>query len=220
LYFNGSSRLTFPSCDLFSGDFTIDWWEYPTTVSNGSRFCSSYTTNTKTCGGLLLGYQGTRVYASSAAEGSWDLINNAQLLSTTIDTWTHWAFVKSGTTLTSYRNGIKFGSTTINGTIGWNPNINFCIGDYRAGDHSYFIGYIDEFRISNIAKWNGDFNPSLTRCGEYEFMLTYPKISKSLPSGYTQLEYIEATGTQWINTGVTGAARWEFDIEFTNTTKR
>lgn len=39
-------------------------------------------------------------------------------------------------------------------------------------------------------------------------------------NGYTVLDYIEATGTQWINTGVTGHARWEFDIQFTNTTKR
>lgn len=55
---------------------------------------------------------------------------------------------------------------------------------------------------------------------EYEFMLTYPSMKKTLPAGYTKLEYIEATGTQWINTGVTGHARWEFDIQFTNTTKR
>ena len=56
--------------------------------------------------------------------------------------------------------------------------------------------------------------------GEYEFMLTYPSMNKSLPSGYTRLNYIEATGTQWINTNVTGAARWEFDIEFTDITTR
>lgn len=56
--------------------------------------------------------------------------------------------------------------------------------------------------------------------GKYEFMLTYPSIQKTLPSEYTKLDYIEATGTQWINTGVTGHARWEFDIQFTNTTKR
>ena len=29
-----------------------------------------------------------------------------------------------------------------------------------------------------------------------------------LPAGYTQLEYIESTGTQYIDTGVTGPARW------------
>lgn len=55
---------------------------------------------------------------------------------------------------------------------------------------------------------------------EYEFMLTYPSMKKTVPAGYTELEYIEATGTQFINTGVTGHARWEFDIQFTNTTKR
>jgi hypothetical protein len=55
---------------------------------------------------------------------------------------------------------------------------------------------------------------------EYEFMLTYPSIKRSLPSGYTKLNYIEATGTQYVNTGVIGHARWEFDIQFTNTTTR
>lgn len=56
--------------------------------------------------------------------------------------------------------------------------------------------------------------------GNYEFMLTYPSMKKTVPAGYTQLEYIEATGTQYIKTGVTGAAKWEFDIQFTNTTTR
>lgn len=60
--------------------------------------------------------------------------------------------------------------------------------------------------------------------GEYEFMLTYPSMKKTVPAGYTQLEYIQATGTQFIRTGVYGYAdgsyirghRWEFDIEFEN----
>lgn len=219
LYFNGSSRLTVPSWDLGAGDFTIDWWEYPTSASNGSRFSSSYTTSTGTCGGLLIGYQGTKVYASNAAEGSWNLIAGVTMLSVTANTWTHWAFVKSGSTLTSYRNGETFATTMLSGNIGWSSNINFSIGDYRAGDHNYFTGYIDGFRISNIARWKSAFTPPSTS-SEYEFMLTYPSMKKTLPAGYTQLEYIEATGTQWINTGVTGHARWEFDIQFTNTTKR
>lgn len=48
----------------------------------------------------------------------------------------------------------------------------------------------------------------------YEFMLTYPSMRKTVPSGYTALEYIKATGTQQINTKVTGNARWEFDMQF------
>lgn len=213
LYFNGSSRLLVPSWNFSDGDFTIDWWEYPTSTSNGARFCSSYTTTAGTCGGLLLGYQGTKVYASTSAEGSWDLIAGIAMLSTTPNVWTHWAFVRKGNVLTSYRNGISFSSVTLNGNFGWSPNINFCIGDYRAGDHSYFIGYIDEFRISDIARWSGNFTPP-TEIRDYEFMLTYPSMKKTLPAGYTKLEYIETTGSQWINTGVKGNARWEFDIEF------
>ena len=159
LYFNGSSRLLVPSFDFFGGDWTIDWWEYPTSSSSKSRFCSSYTTNTGTCGGILLGYQGTKVYASSAAEGSWNIIAGTDMLSTTVNTWTHWAFVKSGTTLTSYRNGVKFASATMNNKVGFSSAISFAIGDYRAGDHNYFIGYMDRFRISNIARWASNFTP-------------------------------------------------------------
>ena len=55
---------------------------------------------------------------------------------------------------------------------------------------------------------------------QYEYMLTYPSLKATVPAGYTQLEYIEATGTQYINTGVKGNARWEFDIEFTDTSTR
>lgn len=51
---------------------------------------------------------------------------------------------------------------------------------------------------------------------EYEFMLTYPRLKRCLPAGFVQLEYIEATGSQYIDTGVSGGARWEFDIQFSN----
>ena len=36
-----------------------------------------------------------------------------------------------------------------------------------------------------------------------------------LPNGYQQVEYIESHGGEMINTGVSGNARWEFDIQFT-----
>lgn len=44
--------------------------------------------------------------------------------------------------------------------------------------------------------------------------------NKSLPSGYLPVSYIEAAGTQYINTGVTTRARWELDIQFTEFTTR
>lgn len=48
----------------------------------------------------------------------------------------------------------------------------------------------------------------------YEFMLTYPELRTTLPGEYTQLQYVESNGQQYINTGITRDARWEFDIQF------
>jgi hypothetical protein len=42
----------------------------------------------------------------------------------------------------------------------------------------------------------------------YEFLLNYPTINKTLPEGYTQLEYIESNGEQAISTGITEEALW------------
>jgi uncharacterized repeat protein (TIGR02543 family) len=79
------------------------------------------------------------------------------MFSTTANTWTHWAVVKNGTSLKTYRNGTLYGSTTCNGNIGISNNYYMAIGDYRAGDHSYFKGYMDFFRISNYARYTGNF---------------------------------------------------------------
>lgn len=158
LYFNGSARVTFPAIDFGSGNFTIDWWEYVTSSSSKSRFSSAYTTG-NVCGGILFGYNSTLVYASSALNSVWDLIGGTTGLSNTLNTWVHWAFVREGTTLTSYRNGVKFASMTLSGAIAYNAAYPASVGDYRAGDPAPFIGYIDEFRISNVARWCANFTP-------------------------------------------------------------
>lgn len=62
------------------------------------------------------------------------------------------------------------------------------------------MGLVDEFKKNSL--------------NNYEFMLTYPSINITLPSGYTQLEYVESDGRQWLNTNVSELARWEFDIQF------
>lgn len=43
---------------------------------------------------------------------------------------------------------------------------------------------------------------------------TQTMLSKSLPAGYTQLEYIESTGTQYIDTGYVPNSNSQFDITF------
>lgn len=80
---------------------------------------------------------------------------------------------------------------------------------------------VAQSKLSNRTSYMGDIDKYKVG-SEYEFMLTYPTMKKTLPAGYTKLEYIEATGTQFIRTGVypytegsyVRGHRWELDIEF------
>ena len=47
----------------------------------------------------------------------------------------------------------------MNGVLSADVNVPMAVGDYREGDHSYFTGYIDEFRITQRAVWTADFTP-------------------------------------------------------------
>lgn len=162
--FNGNSKLLIPEGINFgSGDFTIDWWEYCTSSSNGARFTSIYTESdspdSNYYGGLFLGYRGTDVYASDTLGQNWNVLSGAKMLSVSLSEWVHWAFVRFGTSFTSYRNGATYASVPINGSIYYDADHSMVVGGHRERDPQPFYGYIDEFRISNVARWTGNFTP-------------------------------------------------------------
>ena len=64
---------------------------------------------------------------------------------------------------------------------------------------------------SDITTWNGK-QDVLTAGTDLEIV----RGSSGLPSGYAQLEYIESTGTQYIDTGVVGNLNTEYEITVKN----
>jgi len=79
------------------------------------------------------------------------------------NTWTHLAIVQSGTTLTIYINGTSVGS----GTVSIHPSdmgstTENWLGQSQFGGDPHFNGEIDEFRISNTARYTGNFTPQTT----------------------------------------------------------
>lgn len=54
----------------------------------------------------------------------------------------------------------------------------------------------------------------------YPYYSPAPKPEPMLPEGYTQVEYLQSSGTQAINTGITGIFTAEFDICFASTSTR
>ena len=164
-YFDGSAYLTAPGYDFGAEDFTIDWWEYATNASAGTRFTSTFCTTYSTqAGGILLyaNEDGLKIYASSSTNNNWDLINYKPSGVNTLNEWVHRAVVRNGNTLMLFVNGTLEYSYTLSGSIGYNSNLPMGIGGWAVdapGSSYFFMGYIDEFRVSDIARWTESFTP-------------------------------------------------------------
>lgn len=160
LYFNGSAYLTTTAIEFNDSDFTIDWWEYVTNANSQVRFNSAYDASVGAFGGLMLGHSKTTLYASNANTSTWwDIVDGADMFVNTVNAWVHWAVVRKGSTLVTYKNGVKYANASFVGSLGYTTNYQCALGSYCSADRAYFIGYIDEFRISNIARWSGNFTP-------------------------------------------------------------
>jgi hypothetical protein len=170
-YFDGSAYLTIPGYDFGTDDFTLDWWEYPTNANAGTRFTNVYCTAYATqAGGLLTHLHTTsslQVYLSNKTGGAntsdWNVLAGNAVGNNIVNTWTHRAVVRSGSSLMFFKNGLLEHTYNI-GTnrIGYSADRPWGIGnwasDLMATGYPY-IGYMDEFRVSDIARWTESFTP-------------------------------------------------------------
>jgi hypothetical protein len=141
-----------PSLQLGSGDFTIEYWIYYTSFSAYMTLLDTggYTTSssilfqpTITSGELVIYCGGVSITESS---------------SPSLNTWYHYALVRSGSTATLYRNGTSVGSATSTSTItSANP---FYVGGSLGGGGYYLSGYMDDVRITKgYARYTTTFTP-------------------------------------------------------------
>jgi hypothetical protein len=200
LGFNGSTQyVSIPSDNSINlnTNFTIEGWVYPT--GDGSHV---------TEGGIIINKEssyeiarfndGTIRYALSAfGNGSdWDWINTG--LVTPLNTWSHFAMVKTGTSVSFYLNGIS------GLPIGSNPaSLTGNTQQLRIGGRTsapqYFNGIIDEVRIWNTARTQAEIKAN-----------AYNKILTNNASGLAAYYRMnEGSGTTTINsstnsTGING----------------
>ena len=80
--------------------------------------------------------------------------------------------------------------------------------------------YADKASVKNLVSTAGGTITLYAQWTEDTFDIDYDASGLGLPEGYKILTYIESTGTQYIKSGVKGNARWEFDIQFMDTTTR
>lgn len=174
--FGGSSLLLDGSGDYLTvreasnfnfgtSDFTLEYWFRPNAstfsqirvpfasrggggIGNGDWWCE-LGTNAKIYWGFK-NQAGTQYYANLAqAESAFSS-----------GVWYHIALVRSGNSVTYYRDGVATGgATTVTGSFGGNDFVY--VGALGPGGYS-LDGHIDEVRISNSARYTTGFTPSTT----------------------------------------------------------
>lgn len=186
LYFNGSAKLLIPQATIIfgQGPFTIDWWEYAEQGA-AARFVSAYSPE-DVYGGIQIGYNGTYLTMSDNMDNQWDLNTNSAF-SVTPNAWVHWAIVRDGNAIKVYRNGVNTYSGNFIGSIASPTEYSMAIGSDRQDQPSgsNFIGYISEFRISNVARWTSNFSPPQRPYSAEGYENVTPSMtSDNTPDGY------------------------------------
>jgi hypothetical protein len=166
VYFSGSS--SYLQCgssidfDLLS-DFTVDAWVYPTSMPSIGRIFSRglVTTNEGSwCFGYGTSWHGYTELNFAARIGSNTKNFYSGQLTITLNTWHHMAVVRSHGAVLFFLDGVHVGGGSYSTALP-STSINFYAG-IQTGTSEYLVGYVEEARLSNIARWTPDFTPPST----------------------------------------------------------
>lgn len=185
------SRLRVPIGVVPSGtsDFTIEAWIYPQSWANNGALILQTALN-----GIQIGkYGDSASYWGIAQAGvSW-LINDVPL--TALNTWSHIAVVRQSNSIKIYINGTQAGST-------YTGNVSF--GSFAAsiggdGSGASFQGYIDDFRITNTARYTGTFAPPASAFADYSTL-----IAPGAPTSLSATPNDSSVSLSWLAPSING----------------
>lgn len=185
LYFNGSAYLTISDINLLpaTGDFTVDWWEYRTASSEGAVVFHQPVKAKDGTGTIFgYGYSGQVNAYIGNTSGSFNIMPQTSMGAEVLNQWVHRAAVRSGNRFLLFANGVLQNTVTSSAALA--RNITPYIGRYDSGNYLYYNGYLDEFRISDVARWTADFVPPDEPYGTPE----------TAPDAPESLEYTQAGG--------------------------
>lgn len=144
--------------------FTIDFWAYLNSTSYPTQCIWTYgVVNSR----LWVGVENNSLslHMFDGTNPIWFMC----LYSGSINTWNHIAIVREGTNIAKTNSGWYFfinGNSqpiTKLGSYDWNTSMPYWAGNSRfSGDFNsywWYTGFLDEFRISNTARWISNFNP-------------------------------------------------------------
>jgi hypothetical protein len=157
---DGTAYLLLPASDntALGGDFTVEFWLNPDTVTTSyadsslaTLLDSDVATGTGTEWWAIHQINNTLQFVHNGAAR---LTSDAEL---TASVWQHCAFVRSGSTLTCYIDGVAEGSTTYSTAINGSRKLYIA---KQPGASRFYKGYIDDLRITKgVARYTTTFTP-------------------------------------------------------------
>jgi hypothetical protein len=134
-----------------AGDWTIEMWAYPTSLHNG-HLCIISSTAFSVIGLQLRLTSGGQIELNNAAQAAF--LGGSY----SANQWQHFAAVRSGGTITIYRDGVSQGTTAqtpgSNGT-----GLAFGFSSTNFGN-AFFKGYLDDIRYTRgVARYTSAFTP-------------------------------------------------------------
>jgi len=139
--------------DVGSGDFTLEFFAYPTANTNSADSVFGYGAFT-----MML-------YHTSSNNWTLEMSNNGASnqvnisFARTLNIWAHIAVVKQGSNVTVYRGGVSVGTGTISGSVNTSGKA-LRIGENLAASNQFFTGYISQFRlVKGTAIYTAPFTP-------------------------------------------------------------
>ena len=222
LKFNGSSSymyMPFPS--TYTGDITIEGWFYQTS-NNNTSYPTPFTLISSAGRGMYMHRLSSQTFVAATPSNSWPGLDGG---TPALNTWTHIAMCLSGTTTYCFLDGKLKGTIT-------NTNTSYVgltlgtLAESASSNHQsgcYYKGYIAELKVSKGCKWTKDFTlpaaPYSTAKDSNPWkqpvqMFVNTGISTTIPSGLVELEYIQSSGTQYIETGISAKNITKAVIDF------
>jgi len=167
MYFNGASGFAYwpwrpQPFTMLTQDFTIDWWEMRHDGAD-SRPSFSWDGAAYTYQRMLVGWcQGGMLYYYISVDGTSWAVSGLSMGAVTPGVYVHYAIVRKGNTVYSFRNGILQGTAAFSGSIPagqHSPILGLWQTDGSAAAY-YNYARIDEWRVSKgIGRWTSNFTP-------------------------------------------------------------
>lgn len=163
LYFNGSSKLVIAparNLDFIDGDFTIEFWMYPTRIQISSIYSKwdaprtrSYTLNMTADGRIEFTFYDAAAVTNTTVSSSTGVPLNAFSFVSVCrygDNYRVWVNGTGGVVVTTTNTPYRFSTKPYNDITTWDSDIIIgANGADGAGPSEYFEGYIEDFRVTN-----------------------------------------------------------------------